>query len=596
MTLACIGIGVSRAIALGPAFLVQRHPIDVAPCWIEEHEIETEIQRFRQAIESARKELRLVRAQIPTTTPPDIADFIDTHLLMLEDVTFTEAPLELIRNHLYRAEWALQVRRDAIVQVFEAMDDPYLRTRKDDVNHVVIQIQRCLMQDGNDSQINTEDMSGQVIIAQDLSPADTIMLRYRGVIAFVTEYGGPLSHTAILARSIGIPAVLGVHNVTQYIKHGELLVVDGEQGVILAGLDNTILEDYHKRLGVYEIHKQGQRRLATRPSQSLDAVPIHLLANIELPEDALQAVSFGATGIGLYRTEFMYMNKDANPNEEEHLEAYLTVVRELNGIPVTIRTLDLGADKQIVGRSGPYYPSTCNPALGLRAIRLCLKEPEHLFKPQIRAILRASAEGPVNLMVPMLSTINEIVSTRRIIEEAKQELRRDGLRFDENIKFGGMIEVPSAALSAVQFAKHLDFLSIGTNDLIQYTLAIDRVDEDVNYLFDPLHPAVLRLIRMTIVAGQRRGIPVSMCGEMAGEPRYTRLLLGMGLKGFSMQPNSLLDVKEIICNSDMGYLIRTTQKMRKCIINGEIERLLEALNYSLEPECNPQRHLVSCTQ
>lgn len=577
MTLALVGIGVSRAIALGPAFLVQRHSMDVTPGWIQEHEVEMEIQRFQEAIEAARQELRLVRTQIPTTTPSDIAEFLDAHLLMLEDVTFTEAPLELIRNHLYRAEWALQVRRDAIVRVFESMDDPYLRTRKDDVNHVVVQIQRCLMQKDHTSHPTQEDMSGRVIIAQDLSPADAILLRYRGVTAFVTEFGGPLSHTAILARSIGIPAVLGVHNVTQYIKHGELLVVDGEQGVVLAGLDSTILDSYHQRLSCYEEHKQGQRRLATKTSQSLDGVTVHLLANIELPEDALQAMENGATGVGLYRTEFMYMNRGMSPNEEEHLEAYLTVVRSLDGIPVTIRTLDLGADKQVVGRSGLYYPPTCNPALGLRAIRLCLKEP-NLFKPQIRAILRASAEGPVNIMVPMLSTINEIHSTRRLLEEAKQELRRDGLRFDPNIKFGGMIEVPSAALAANQFAQHLDFFSIGTNDLIQYTLAIDRVDEDVNYLFDPLHPAVLKLIRMTIVAGRRHHIPVTMCGEMAGEPRYTRLLLGMGLRGFSMQPNSLLDVKEIVCNSDIDYLTQTTRKMQKCIANGETERLLEILS------------------
>lgn len=580
MTLACIGIGVSRAIALGPAFLVQRHPIEITPGWIKEHEVETEIQRFRQALEAARKELRLVRAQIPASTPPDIADFIDAHLLMLEDVTFTEAPLDLIRNQLYRAEWALQVRRDTIVQVFEAMEDPYLRTRKDDVNHVVVQIQKCLMQVGSEAHNEDEDMTGRVIIAQDLSPADTILLRYRGIAAFVTEFGGPLSHTAILARSIGIPAVLGLRNITQYIRHGELLMVDGEQGVILAGLDATILDAYHKRLGIYQIHKEGQRRLASKPSQSADTVSVHLLANIELPEDIYQAIACGATGIGLYRTEFMYMNRLANPDEEEHLAAYLTVVRGLNGVPVTIRTLDLGADKQIVGRNGIYYPSTCNPALGLRAIRLCLKEPE-LFKLQIRAILRASAEGPVRIMVPMLSTVGEIIATRRIIEEAKQELRRSGLPFDPNILFGGMIEVPSAALSAVQFAQHLDFLSIGTNDLIQYTLAIDRVDDDVNYLFDPLHPAVLRLIRMTIVAGQRCNVPVTMCGEMAGEPRYTKLLLGMGLRRFSMQPNSLLDVKELVCNSNIDYLTRTVREMRKHIVNGNTEQLLEALNRDL---------------
>jgi phosphotransferase system enzyme I (PtsI) len=346
---------------------------------------------------------------------------------------------------------------------------------------------------------------------------------------------------------------------------------------VLAGLDDTILNAYQKQLGIYAEHKQEQRRLINKVSQSLDGIPVHLLGNIELPEDALQAIKHGATGIGLYRTEFMYMNRGTNPDEEEHLAAYLSVVRNLDGIPVTIRTLDLGADKQIMNHSGLYYQSTCNPALGLRAIRLCLKEP-NLFKPQIRAILRASTEGPVKIMAPMLSTVNEIITTRRIIEEAKQELHRDGLNFDPNIKFGGMIEVPSAALSAAQFAQHLDFLSIGTNDLIQYTLAIDRVDEDVNYLFNPLHPAVLKLIRMTIVAGKRHQVPVTMCGEMAGEPRYTKLLLGMGLRGFSMQPNSLLDVKEIVCNSDIGYLTRTTRQMQRCIASGDTERLLDALN------------------
>lgn len=577
MTLACVGVGVSKAIALGPAFLMQRYPVDIEPCWIEEHEVETEIRRFQRALEAAQRELRLVRSQIPANTPSEVADFIDAHLLMLEDVTFTESPLELIRNKLYRAEWALQVRLDSIVQIFEEMDDPYLRTRKEDVSHVVLRIQKCLLQEGGDAQGDGGDLTGNIMVARDLGPADAILLRYRGIAAFVTEFGGPLSHTAILARSIGIPAVLGVHNVTQYIKHGEMLVVDGEQGVVLAGLDATIIDAYHQRLGSYQQHKEGQRRLAAAPSQSNDAVPVHLFANIELPEDIFQAIACGATAIGLYRTEFMYMNRSANPNEEEHLAAYLTIVRGLNGIPVTIRTLDLGADKQIVGRSGLYYPPSCNPALGLRAIRLCLKETE-LFKLQIRAILRASAEGPVRLMVPMLSNIGEILATRRIVEEVKQELHRDGLNFDPNIAFGGMIEVPSAALSAMQFAQHLDFMSIGTNDLIQYTLAIDRVDEDVNYLFNPLDPAVLRLIRMTIVAGQRCRIPVSMCGEMAGESNYTKLLLGLGLRRFSMQPNSLLDVKEVVCNSDIGYLTRTVRAMRHSIASGNIERVLEALD------------------
>jgi phosphoenolpyruvate-protein phosphotransferase (PTS system enzyme I) len=580
MTLACtgIGIGVSRAIALGPAYLLRRGPIDVTPRWIEEREVEAEVERFRRALETARRELQLVRAQIPPHTPPDIADFIDAHLLMLEDVTITEAPLDLIRNQLCRAEWALQVRRDAMVQVFEEMDDAYLRTRKDDVNHVVVQIQKFLVQgEGGGPGSGEEDLMGRVVIAQDLTPADTILLRHRGVAAFVTEFGGPVSHTAILARSLGIPAVVGVRNATQYLRHGEMLVVDGEQGVVLAGADAPILDYYRHRISEQLAHKEAQRRLADQPSRSADGVPVHLLANIELPEDIPHAIAAGATGVGLYRTEFLYMNRTSTPNEEEQLAAYLDVVRGLNGIPVTIRTLDLGADKQVEGRTGVHCPPACNPALGLRAIRLCLKELQ-LFLPQIRAILRASAEGPVRMMLPMLSTLAEIHSTRRLVEEAKQELRRQGLRFDPEIAVGGMIEVPAAALAAADLARHLDFLSIGTNDLIQYTLAIDRVDDEVNYLFDPLHPAVLRLIAMTIAAGRRCRVQVAMCGEMAGDPRYTRLLLGLGLRELSMQPNSLLDVKEIVRNSDIGRLTARVRKVFQRLRAGDGEAALDEIN------------------
>jgi phosphotransferase system enzyme I (PtsI) len=420
-------------------------------------------------------------------------------------------------------------------------------------------------------------MGGRVIIAHDLTPADTILLRHRGVAAFVTEFGGPMSHTAILARSLGIPAVVGVRNATQYLRHGEMLVVDGEQGVVLAGADEPLLDYYRRRISEYHAQKAVQRRLVDQPSLSADGVAVHLLANIELPEDIPHAIASGATGVGLYRTEFLYMNRTSPPDEEEHLAAYLAVVRGLNGIPVTIRTLDLGGDKQATGRSGMYGQPSCNPALGLRAIRLCLKEPE-LFKPQLRAILRASAEGPVRMMLPMLSTLGEILTTRRLLEEAKEELQRTGLRFDPEIALGGMIEVPAAALSAAQFARHLDFLSIGTNDLIQYTLAIDRVDEEVNYLFDPLHPAVLRLIAMTLAAGRKCKVSVAMCGEMAADPRYTRLLLGMGLREFSMQPNSLLDVKEIVRKSNVGRLTRQVRQMRRDLADGAAESLLEELN------------------
>lgn len=582
MTLACtgIGIGVSRAIAMGAAYLMRRRPLEVAPRWIEEHQIPAELERFWRAVEDARQELRAVRAHIPPGTPQDIAEFIDAHLLMLEDVAIAEAPMDLIRNQLCAAEWALQVRRDALVRVFEEMDDEYISTRKDDVDHVVIQIQKYLMRANAAEQIVDEDLKGRVVIAQDLTPADTILLRHRGVAAFVTEFGGPMSHTAILARGLAIPAVVGVRNITQYLRHGELLVVDGEQGVVLADADPAIIAHYQRRIGEYRAHQAALRELAHKPALTLDGEPVRLLANIELPEDIRGARANGAVAVGLYRTEFLYMNRASAPDEDEQFATYRDVVRGLGGIPVTIRTLDLGADKQVDGRSGLRCPPVCNPALGLRAIRLCLKEQE-LFRPQLRAILRASAEGPVRLMLPMLSNLQEVLTSRAMIEAAKDALRQEGHPFDPRLPVGGMIEIPAAALSARQFARHLDFLSIGTNDLIQYTLAIDRTDDEVNYLYNPLHPAVLRLIRMTIEAGLAQGIPVSMCGEMAGDPRYVRLLLGMGLREFSMQPNSLLEVKEIVRASHAERLRLLVDRLFEClelVESADLESLLDAIN------------------
>jgi len=571
-----IGIGSSRAIALGPAYLLRRGPVEIAPHWIHSDEVEAEIERFIGAINTARRELQAVRDQIPADTPSDIAEFIDAHLLMLEDVTITEAPLDLIRNQLCSAEWALQIRRDALVQVFDEMDDPYLRTRKDDVMHVVRQIQKILLRGEAAAPVNGEEMEGRVIIAHDLTPADTILMRNRGIAAFVTEFGGPMSHTAILARSLGIPAVVGVRNATHYFRHGELLAVDGEQGVVLADPSDAIREHYQRRVEQYLAHQSELQRLAHRSSRSADGVTVELLANIELPEDIAHAKAGGAGGVGLYRTEFLYMNRATLPNEEEHLAAYLDVVRGLDGIPVTIRTLDLGGDKQVDGGAPVQCPPACNPALGLRAIRLCLQQPD-LFLPQLRAILRASAQGPVRIMLPMLCNVEEILATRRIIEQSKQQLRQEGLPFDDDIPVGGMIEVPAAALAAASFARHLDFFSIGTNDLVQYTLAIDRVDDEVNYLYDPLHPAVLKLIRMVVETGRTQEIPVGMCGEMAGDPRYVRLLLGMGLRELSMQPNSLLEVKAVVRASHVGELTRQVDRLFEQLDGEESGPLLEEI-------------------
>jgi phosphoenolpyruvate-protein phosphotransferase (PTS system enzyme I) len=441
------------------------------------------------------------------------------------------------------------------VRVFDEMDDPYLRTRKDDVEHVVNQIQFVL---AGGEPTHNDDLSGRVVVARDLTPAETIMMKNQGIAAFVTEYGGPLSHTAILARSLGIPAVVGIHQATTLLRQGEILIVDGAQGVVLADPTPRILVHSQERIAARQVREADLRRQVDLPTLTTDGYHVYLHANIELPEDIGITLENRADGIGLFRTEFLYMNRTEPPNEEEQLDVYLSAVRGLNGIPITIRTLDLGVDKT----TGNVTESGClpaiNPALGLRAIRLCLKEPD-LFLPQLRAILRASAEGPVRLMIPMLSGLQELREVLNLIEHTKAELDHQHLRYDPLIPIGGMIEIPSAAIAAKSFASKLDFLSIGTNDLIQYTLAVDRMDEEVNFLFDPLHPSVLHLIKNTIDAADQAGIPVSMCGEMAGDPRYIQLLLGMGLREMSMHPSALLETREVIRRSSLTQLQARTE-------------------------------------
>jgi phosphotransferase system enzyme I (PtsI) len=556
VTLSCQGIGIntSREVAIGDVYLLQRGIPEVTHQEISEELIETEIERFETALHITSSHLRLVREQIPINTALDISEFIDTHLLMLEDYAISQATINLIRENLYSAEWALQVRRDELVRVFDEMDDPYLRTRKDDVDHVVGQVQYVLA--GGKPQ-QQGDLEGRIVVAKDLTPAETIMMKNQGVVAFVTEFGGPLSHTAILARSLGIPAVVGLHQATSLFRHGEQLVVDGAQGVVLADPTSRILEHYHQRIEERRLREEELRLRVDLPAFTTDGKQILLLSNIELPEDIETTLDNRADGVGLFRTEFLFMNRQAPPTEEEQLEAYRDAVRGLGGIPLTIRTLDLGMDKTTGNITDSGCMPAINPALGLRAIRLCLKEPE-LFIPQLRAILRASAEGPVKLMLPMLTGMQELKQTLQIIDRIKRELYESRVPFDIDMPIGGMIEVPAAALAAESFAKHLDFLSIGTNDLIQYTLAVDRMDEEVNFLFDPLHPSVLFLIQRTIDAANKEGIPVSMCGEMAGEPRYARLLIGMGLRELSMQPSALLEARELVRQSSLTTLQQLT--------------------------------------
>ena len=575
MTFTVHGISASKGIAIGRVQAVDSGRSEATERTLDPAQVKTEIRRFRKAVEAARRDLRAVKARIPEDTPREIAAFIDTHLLMLEDEAISEAPIHYIREKRCNAEWALELERDALVAVFDAMDDPYLRTRRDDVEHVVSRVQGHLRGE-HGSGPPPEAAAGRIVYADDLTPADTVLMQHQGVAGFMTRFGGPNSHTAILARSLNIPAVVGLHRSAALLRDGDEVVLDGRQGIVIVSPADIVKRFYARRRREIERIRTARRRLRTMPTVTADGEPVVLQANVELPGESAGAVRDGAAGVGLYRTEFLFMNRRDPPEEEEQFEAYAELVASLKGSPVTVRTLDLGADKQVDG-ARPNAPATSNPALGLRAVRLCLKE-QSLFRTQIRAILRASACGPVRMMIPMLANTTELDQVRRIVRECKGELEARGADFDASMPVGAMIEVPAAAICADIFARRLDFLSIGTNDLIQYTIAIDRVDDEVSYLYDPLHPAVLRLVATTIAAGRKAGIPVAMCGEMAGDGRYTRLLLGMGLREFSVHPNALLEVKQIIGETRIGPARRLTQRILRSTRTATRLALIDDLN------------------
>ena len=543
MSLMFTGIGVSRGIAIGAVYLLRRNQIDVTSRSLSRKAVPAEIRRLKRALKSSREQLLTARDNIPSDAPADVSAFIETHILMLDDDIMSQRPIEIIKTDLINAEAAMQQQREELGRVFGSMEDSYLATRIDDVNHVIDSVLRAL-DSGVEQVVGSENWRGQIIVADDLTPADTVAMQHHGVAGFITETGGPLSHTAILARSLGIPAVVGVPNIRRYIKSGETLTLDGNVGMVLAEPTDKMLEDFKRQQKEIRLKQKELSKLIDTEAITLDGVQLKLSANIEIEEDLKALKRVNADGVGLYRTEFLYMNRDTIPTEQEHFKAYTKALRALKGETLTIRTADLGADKQMNSTVAVVNrPQSHNPAMGLRGIRLCLNDTQ-LFIPQLRAILRASAKGPIRMLLPMLTSISEVEQCLKLIEQTKQKLRDENIAFDEKLPVGGMIEVPAAAISASLFAEHLDFLSIGTNDLIQYTLAIDRIDDQVNYLYDPLHPAVLDLIRMTIDAGQKAGIPVAMCGEMAGDIRYTRILLGLGLTDFSMPPNLILETKK----------------------------------------------------
>jgi len=556
------GVGVSSGIAIGQAHLVSNALLEVVHYQLPTHLIDDEIKRFSDAIATVERDLQQINNSLRNNAPAELSAFIGTHLMMLADRSLSEIPKDIIKNEQCNAEWAIKLQMDDIVDQFEQIEDDYLRERKQDVIQVVERIIKVLL--GHPSQLTTEQQTSAlhqerklILVAHDISPADAIQFKQHQFAAFITDVGGATSHTAILARSLNIPSIVALQRARDLINDGELIIVDGGSGVVIVNPSKEILAEYKLRQEQWELEQQKLKRIKSTKAVTIDGTNIELFANIEVPEDVTAVKASGATGIGLYRTEFLFMNRRDMPNEEEQFIAYKTVAEAMKGAVVTIRTLDLGADKQM----NPDNVVNCtNPALGLRAIRLCLSEP-HIFHTQLRALLRASHYGNIKILIPMLSTLAELRQTKLLLERAKLSLRKQHIAFNENIALGGMIEVPAAAINAEAFAKELDFLSIGTNDLTQYTLAIDRADDTVAHLYNPLHPSVLKLISMTIKAGEKLGKSVSVCGEMAGDAKFTKLLIGMGLRQLSMHPSHILSVKQQVLHSQLDNLSANARKV-----------------------------------
>ncbi|MDP5238527.1 phosphoenolpyruvate--protein phosphotransferase [Uliginosibacterium sp. 31-16] len=568
------GLPVSHGIAIGRAHLVSHALLEVDHLLIAPRHVEAEVIRLEDAAAKVRFELRALR-EASANVQSEVSAFVDLHTMLLDDPMLVSTACKLIRERRCNAEWALVQQMELIVDDFDNIDDPYLRERKADVIQVVERVLKALL--GHPGHVTTrrgkDDGLDSIVVAHDLSPADTIHFKDSQVAGFVTDVGGATSHTAIVARSLGIPAVVGLRHIRHIARDDDIIIIDGARGVAIIDPDERVLEEYRLRRSAIELERTKLKRLKANRAATLDGIEISLQANIELPRDIPGVKDVYADGVGLFRTEFLFMNRDTLPNEEEQFEAYKAVAKAMGGKPVTIRTLDIGADKNL--NSGGPRPET-NPALGLRAIRYCLAEPQ-MFLTQLRALLRASLHGKIKILIPMLAHAHEVDASLAAIEQAKAQLRAEKIKFDEAIPVGGMIEIPAAALALGIFVKRLDFLSIGTNDLIQYTLAIDRTDEAVAHLYDPLHPAILRLISATIQAGIKAEIPVSVCGEMAGDKSFTRLLLGMGLQQFSMHPTQILEVKQEILRSNSADLALKVAKILKLEEPDKIREAVEKL-------------------
>ena len=579
------GIPVSRGIAIGRAHILAPAALDVKHYLVPEDQVEAEVQRLQKAIATVHKELQTIWNDLPKDSPAELGAFIDVHALILSDPMIAEVPLDIIRSRYYNAEWALVTQIDELSAQFDEIEDAYLRERKSDIQQVGERVLKVLTGTASTlpSKADGDEGAGRmIVVAHDISPADMLQFKDRAFGGFVTDLGGQNSHTAIVARSLDIPAAVGMFNASALIQQDDWVVIDGDAGVVIVDPAPSVLEQYRERQAKLLRDRKKLSKLRKTPAITRDGTPITLLANIELPEDCPGALDAGAMGVGLFRSEFLFMGRTGYvnklPSEDEQFESYRKAVVAMKGRPVTIRTLDIGADKPL----DTAEQTALNPALGLRAIRFCLAEPQ-MFLAQLRAILRASAYGPIKLLIPMIAHAFEIDQSLAMIEQAKGQLRDAGKKFDPLIQVGAMIEIPAAALTLPLFVKRMDFLSIGTNDLIQYTLAIDRADHEVAHLYNPLHPAVLYLLSSTIAMGAKAGIPVSVCGEMAGDTKLTRLLLGMGLREFSMHPTQLLAVKQEILNSDLGAIAPHMKKILRAMEPGMIMSAVEQLRAEGNP-------------
>ncbi|MDM0038861.1 phosphoenolpyruvate--protein phosphotransferase [Variovorax sp. J22G21] len=586
MTFAVHGLPVARGIAIGRAVLVVSSRIDVAHYFIKPEEIDTEIGRVRSARNAVAEELVKLQASValmgPKDAPHELSALLEVHQMLLQDEALSEGVKHWITERLYNAEWALTTQLEIIARQFDEMEDEYLRERKADLEQVVERLLHRMKgtaavlapkpprrkraaeaEDDEDVTVSDGIDVPLVLIAHDLSPADMLQFKKSVFAGFVTDVGGRTSHTAIVARSMDIPAVVGARSASQLVRQDDWVIIDGDAGVVIVDPSPIILAEYGFKQRQGDLERGRLSRLRHKPAVTLDGERVDLLANIEMPEDTLNAVKAGAVGVGLFRSEFLFMGRESQrlsrlPDEEEQYQAYKRAVEGMQGMPVTIRTIDVGADKPLDGKSASKQEHL-NPALGLRAIRWSLADPA-MFLTQLRAILRAAAHGEIHLLIPMLAHASEIRQTLSLIDFARAELDNRGVVYG-HVKLGAMIEIPAAALTLKTFLKYFDFLSIGTNDLIQYTLAIDRADEAVAHLYDPAHPAVLRLVADTIAECRRQGKGVSVCGEMAGDPQFTRLLLGMGLRSFSMHPSQILTVKQEVLRADTNKLVPWAQQV-----------------------------------